>query len=367
MESTTRAAIAFDKSGPLEHHDVELSPLKPDEVLVEVKACSICHTDIKFRQRLQLPAVFGHEGVGTVVELGSAVTDFETGQRVVMSYPFCNQCRHCASERYWQCEDIFKLKFSGGRRDGSHTMSLNGSPLTAGFFQQSSFATRAICLADALVPVDTTMPDELLAALPCGIQTGAGAVLNTFGANAGDSLLVVGAGTVGLSAVLAARHIGVSPIICADINADRLRLARKLGATHTVDCSDQGLVSTIKDVISSGVSLALDASATVMGLKSCISALAPGGQVGIVSFPDEGREFLFSTRELFQKIASIKSIIQGSSVPREFIPRLIDLYQQGEFDYVDLITTYDFEDINQAMADMKSGKAIKPVLRMGKS
>ncbi len=364
MSTRASAAVARTREGPLSIEPVELDELRPDELLVRLEACGICHTDEKFRQRLALPAVLGHEGVGVIVAVGARVDDVSVGDRVILSYPSCAVCAACHEGRPFHCEKILTLKFAGCRTDGTRPVSLEGTPITSAFFQQSSFATHAVTLASAVIPVADNVPSEVLAALPCGVQTGAGAIMNTFAAGPDDSLVVVGAGAVGLSAIMAAQVNGVRHIICIEPNEHRRALAAELGASAVFDADDAGLAALTSAMPGGGADLVLESSATVVGLELAIGCVGRGGAVGIVSFPNEGEPFPFSTRELFMKTARLVSVMQGSSVPREFIPQLIAHWQAGRFPVERLISTYPFADINQALADASSGIAVKPVLLM---
>jgi len=364
MTTSAIAAVAHTPQGRLVLENVELDTLAPNEVLVRVEACGICHTDSKFQSTMPLPGVFGHEGVGYVEKIGRDVTKVCPGDRVVMSYPFCTTCPQCVKAVPYNCEYIPKLKFGGSRFSGDKTISLNGKPITSAFFQQSSFASHAITLEHAVVQVDKNIKAEMLAALPCGVQTGAGTIINSFKVSPGDSVIIFGAGTVGLSAVMAARLSSAYPIICVDMNPGRLELAKELGATHVFDVSVENVPERVMELTKYGVKYAFDSSASVPGLKDAIKCICHGGHVGIVSYPLGGEEFPFSTKELFIKVGSLRGITQGSSVPREFIPKLIDLNKRGLFPYEKLISTYKFSDINKALADVHAGTVIKPVVLM---
>lgn len=367
MTTRATAAVAHSKSGSLSLEQVTLDDLQPHEVLVQLEACGICHTDEKFRQRLPLPAVFGHEGVGIVEAVGAAVTDAKVGDRVILSYPFCTECDPCLRDEPYRCERIPALKFGGTRLDGTCPMTLNGEGITSAFFQQSSFATYAIAIEQAIVPVSELagdVPAEVLAAIPCGVQTGAGAIMNTFEGQPGEGVAIMGAGAVGLSAVMAAKLIGMHPIVCAETHAGRLALAGELGASHLINAAEADVAGAIRRIAPKGVRYAIDSSATVPGLEASIGAIGQGGKVGIVSYPNEGKPFPFSTRDLFLKVASLHGIVQGSSIPRQFLPRLLDLYGEGVFPVDRIVTTYAFADINRALGDAQSGRAIKPVLLM---
>lgn len=364
MTYSATAAVVRKAGGRISLEAVELDDLHDDEVLVRIEACGICHTDLKFQERLPLPAVFGHEGTGVVEAVGRAVTSVGEGDRVVLSYPWCGHCPLCKQKEPYRCENIPALKFGGKRLDGSKPIRLNGKGISSAFFQQSSFATRAVVFEHSVVKVDTKQPAEMLAALPCGVQTGAGAVLNTFEVQPGQSVVVFGVGAVGLSAVMAAKLVGASAIIAVDVLQTRLDLATELGATHTFNASEDPVVGKLKAVLPHGANYALDCSATQMGLKNSINVIGQGGKVGIFSAPAPGETFEFTTRGLFEKVASLHSIVQGFSRPQEFIPQLISYQEQGRFPYERLITTYRFEDINEAIADAKSGAAVKPILLM---
>ncbi len=356
------AAVVREPGGPFALERVELDALRDREVLVRIQACGICHTDFKFQSRVPLPGVFGHEGTGIVEETGSAVTSVRAGDRVIVSYPWCGACPSCERSEPFRCEDIPVLKFAGHRSDGSRTVRLNGHTISGAFFQQSSFATHAIALEQALVPVDHDLPPEVLAALPCGVQTGAGAVFNTFRMTAEHSLVMFGVGAVGLSAIMAARVAGVSPRIAVDINPSRLALAMELGATHALNANEESVPRRVRDWLPHGASHALESSITASALTDAAQCIGQGGKIGIFSAPGPGEEFPFPFRELFTRAGSLHGIIQGSSVPRDFLPRLIELRQAGRFPYDRLIATYDFADINRAFADLHEGTAIKPVL-----
>ncbi|MYE80283.1 MAG: NAD(P)-dependent alcohol dehydrogenase [Gammaproteobacteria bacterium] len=364
MPATATAAVVSRPDGPFRLGPVELDGPRDDEVLVRVEACGICHTDLKVRERLPLPAVLGHEGTGTVLETGAGVTRFARGERVILSYPSCGDCAPCRRAEPFRCEHIPALKFGGARADGTKPVRVDGGPVSSAFFQQSSFATLAVAHERTLVPVRTDHPPELLAALPCGVQTGAGAVLNTFRATGGHPLVVIGVGAVGLSAVMAGRIVGTRPIVAVDVVPSRLELARELGADHAVDARAEDVVARLREALPRGARYVLETSATVAGLETGIACLGQGGAIGIVSAPPPGETFPFTTRTLFERVATLHGICQGSSVPRDFLPRLLALHDQGRFPVDRLVTAYDFADINRAVADMERGVAVKPVLVM---
>ncbi len=238
MEIT--AAVVHELSGPFHIERVELAEPGAGEVLVRVAASGICQTDVHARDGyfpIRYPAVYGHEGAGIIERTGPGVDKVKPGDRVLMVFPSCGACVHCKSGKPAYCLAAARLKNYGTRADGSTVMSLGGAPIFSCFFQQSSFATFALATERNVVRVPEDMPFELLAAFPCGINTGAGAVLNVLHPNPGDAFAVFGAGTVGLAGLMAARIAGCEPIIAVDLYPNRLALARSLGATHTIDAA----------------------------------------------------------------------------------------------------------------------------------
>ena len=348
MKSIT-AAVLREPHGEFSLERVELDDLHEGELLVALEASGICHTDEKFRSVLPLPAVLGHEGAGVVEAAAPGVTGVKPGDRVIISYPWCGHCPDCAAGKPYQCGLIPQLQFGG---------------CSAAFFQQSSFASHALTLARSVIPAPRDLPAELLAALPCSIQTGAGAVINSFGIKAGESLLVFGAGAVGLSAVMAAKMVGAEPVICVDRIQSRLDLAVELGAGHVLNFEEDDIPGRVRDVAPRGVQFVLETSTTVAALDDALECIGQGGRIGIVSYPHGGDKFPFTSKNLFLRVGAIQGIVQGHAVPREFIPRLIEWRRQGIFPYHKLITTYDFKDINNAFRDAAAGAVIKPVLLM---
>src|SRR5215472_1396631 len=255
------AAVMEEKSGVFKLDSLELDMPRPDEVLVEITATGICHTDLHARDgyfAMPYPAVYGHEGAGIVAATGSAVEDLAAGDHVVISFPWCGECEHCREDRRSYCQRGRELKSAGTRADRSTTLQRDGAPVYGSCFQQSSFATHVLTPARYAVKVRHDAPLEFLGPLGCGLQTGAGAVLNVMQPEAGKSFAVFGAGSVGLAGLMAAKLAGCDPIIAVDIRASRLELARSLGATHTIDNARGDAVAAIRDVTGSGAHFTLE-------------------------------------------------------------------------------------------------------------
>jgi aryl-alcohol dehydrogenase len=359
------AAVTTAPDGPPRLMPVDLDDLKPGDVRVKVEACGVCHTDLGAVAILPLPAVFGHEGVGRVEAVGPGVTKVKPGDRVVMTFGSCGGCPSCVEDEPAYCHAVMPLQFGGSRLDGSATLrGADGTDVKAAFFQQSSFATHAIATARNCVVVGEEMPAELLAPLGCGVQTGAGAVLNIFRPKPANSLLVIGVGAVGLSAVLAARLAGMQTIIVTDVVPSRLDLARELGATHAFDGRDPELLAQVQALTGGGVNYALDTAGTVATAQLVVDALTLRGMAGIVTAPNWGSPVPFNVSSIMLG-KRLVGILEGGSVPDRFIPSLIAHQKAGRFPYEKMVQRYAFADIAQAYADFAAHRVIKPVLMMG--
>ena len=365
MSLSTNAAIVLEAGGDFVFREVELDSLRADELLIEIEACGICFTDVEAKNILEPPVVLGHEGAGVVASVGADVKNVSVGDRVIISYPSCGQCRACNVGAPYACDSNASLSFGGCRSDGSKPVNLEGEAISSAFFQQSSFANHAITNERNVVVLTSDHEPPLLAAIPCGIQTGAGSVMNTLGVKAGEGLVVYGAGTVGLSAIMAAAIVGASPLICVDVNARRLEFAMEFGATEVINASDSSPVERIKVLALHGVPYVLETSGSLQAFEAGIENLCMGGTLGYVTPPSHGDSVPFSFERAMMKASNLRGIIQGSSVAQEFLPRLLQLQRDGRFPFERLITTYAFDDINQAFADAKSGEVVKPVLLMG--
>ncbi len=362
------AAIARGASDLLTFEQVKLQSPREDEVLVKVVAAGICHTDLVcLHQELPvpLPIVLGHEGAGIVIETGSAVRDLAPGDHVVLSFNSCGECPSCESEMPSYCYNFMENNFSGCRGDGSGTMEKNGEQVNANFFGQSSFATMAIANVRNTVKVRKDLPLETLAPLGCGIQTGAGTVLNSLSVTESDSLAIFGGGAVGLSALMAAKLVEAAPIVVVEPLADRRALALELGADHVIDpFGVDDVVEEIKKIVG-GVDFSLEMTGIPEVARQCVDVLKPLGTCALVGAPPIGAEVSLNIMEILVPGRKIVGIVEGDAEPRTFIPRLIQYYEEGRFPFDRLIDFFPFEALNDALEAQKSGRSIKPVVRMG--
>lgn len=345
--------------------EVELEGPRADEVLVRVVATGLCHTDVTMASMLpaeMYPHVFGHEGAGVVEAVGPDVAGIEVGDHVVLSFRSCRQCDRCRAGEVGYCESSLLLNYMGMRMDGSTAYSRDSGPVFSHFFGQSSFSRHALAYADNCVVVDRELDLTRVAPYGCGFQTGAGTVLNVLRPGPGDSLVVWGAGAVGLAAVAAAATTGTGTVVAVDLVADRLERAAALGAV-TVDPStlgEQPVVDRVKELTGGGATYGIDTTAVPAVVKQAQQALGVRGELVVLGLGAE--EYQLDAIDMLQNGKVVKGSIEGDSDPQEMVPRLIALNAAGSFPVDDWIRTYSFEDIGTAVADLHDGRVVKAVL-----
>ncbi|GAA2546030.1 NAD(P)-dependent alcohol dehydrogenase [Mycolicibacterium diernhoferi] len=356
-----RAAVLREAGQDPQLTDVELRDPVGDEVLVRIDAVGICHTDISVAAHFaKVPMVFGHEGAGTVVAVGPQATR-QVGEPVVLTFASCGTCGYCVADRPAYCDQSTNLNMRGSRRDESSALRLDGAPITGGFFGQSSFATYAIAGSRNAVPLPAGMDPALAAPLGCSVQTGAGAVLNVLGAP--DSVVVFGAGAVGLSAVMGARIAGARTIIAVDPIAERRSLATELGATATIDPTATDAAAAVLE-LTGGVAAAVDTTARPDVIAAAVGVLAARGTLALLGLGAMTAELPVVL--IMAKGLTVRGVVEGDSDPHVFIPRLVQLFERGDLPLQKLVSTYAFDDFDRAWADAKNGAAIKPVLVTGR-
>ncbi len=354
-----KAAVLRKKGGPLKIESLELEAQRDDEILVRLVGSGICRTDIDFCDdwdEVDGAVVLGHEGAGVVERVGKSIRGFKAGDHVVLSYQSCGSCRPCRSGHPARCKHFYEANFGFQRLDGSNALGRSG--VRGHFFGQSSFATHCLATERNLVKVSKDLPLQLLSPLGCGLQTGAGTVMNSLKVSKAASIAVFGTGAVGLAAVMAARLVGARPIIGVDIRPRRLKLGMQLGATHVIDSRRQDVTACVADVTGSGVDYVVETTGIPEMHQLAVQVLNPRGVVALLT--GESGTTLPGGRKTL-------GIIQGDAVPQYFIPKLIELYLAGKFPFDRLVKFYDFRDINRAIGDAKRGDTIKPVLRIGKA
>ena len=360
-----RAAVVREKSGPFLLENVQLDEPRDDEVLVQIHGTGVCHTDIVVRDQYfptPLPAVLGHEGAGIVLKTGAKVTKVIPGDHVVLTYATCGKCTNCLRGLGGYCIDLYGRNFSGGRPDGSSPCcSHDGHRMSGYFFSQSSFGSHALASERNVVKIRKDVPLKLMGPLGCGIQTGAGAVINALKPGAGTSIAVFGAGSVGLAAIMAARVVGCTTIIAVDLNDRRLELATELGATHTVNAGKDNPQQKIAEITGEGVQFALECTGVPKVVRQAVDSLRLTGVCGVVGVAPLGTEFALDMNGvLFGR--TVRGIIEGDSVPDIFIPQLVDLWAQGRFPFEKLVRYYALDEIEQAVHASESGEVIKAIV-----
>ena len=363
-----QAALLTEAHQPLVVQEVELDEnLRPHEVLVKIVATGLCHTDLAVRDAhipAQLPVILGHEGAGIVERIGSNVTQVQMGDHVVLAPASCGKCSFCQSGHPSYCIHLFTLNLPGPRADGSCPYhDKQGNVVGGFFFGQSSFGTYSLAAENNVVKVPPDVPLEILGPLGCGMQTGAGTVLNVLKPTAGESIAIFGVGPVGLAGLMAAKAAGCTTIVAIDVHDSRLALARSLGATHTINSKTQLAAPYIHEsVLPGGVHYSLDTTGRNEVINQAVAALRFMGRCALVGVSTAAKleidnSVLFTGR-------SVEYVVEGDSVPSLFIPQLIELYKKGLFPFDKLIQFYELEDINQAIADSESGTTLKAVIRM---
>jgi aryl-alcohol dehydrogenase len=364
------SAAVFEKLyTPFSIAEVDIDSPGRGEALVRVVATGVCHTDAITRDGdmpFPPPGVLGHEGAGVVAAVGDGVSNVAVGDNVVIGWPWCGQCRNCLDGQPRYCLSLGQLVIAGSRPDGSTALRrTDGSPLHSHYFGQSSFATYSVCAASSLVPVTADAPVEILGPLACGIGTGAGAVLNVARPGAGSSVVVYGAGAVGLSAVMALRLTGATTIIAVDRHASRLRLARDLGATETIDVSARGAdpVAAVMEICGGPADFSVECTGVIDVVRQAADSVGMRGTCVLIGGAPAGASFsLDHMSTLWGK--RVIGTLGGEGRSVSLIGTLIELNKQGRFPYDKLITLFPLEGVNDALEASHAGDVIKPVLRM---
>ncbi len=360
-----QAAVVHNEGESLKIEEVELAEPGADEVLVRIVATGVCHTDAESinGRGAPFPAVLGHEGAGVVEKVGSGVTNIQTEDHVVLSYAYCGVCSQCLTGHQNLCERTVELNFGGKSMDGKNRIHQHDHSVSS-FFGQSSFATYSIANKNNVVKVDKDVDLALLGPLGCGIQTGSGTVMNTLRPEPGTSLAIYGGGAVGLSAVMAANLMGLKHIIVVDLHQNRLDLAKELGATHVLNGKEVDVVEEIRNITNGGVHYGIETTGATQVIIQSVQALRVSGTVAIVGMG--GDVSLNFTKDILMEGKKVMGAVQGDSIPQLHIPKLIQYYKEGKFPFDKLIKFYDFEDINTAFEESKSGLTLKPVVRIAK-
>ena len=350
------AAVVRDKGGAFAIERVSLEDPRPHEVLVRIAGVGMCHTDLVVRDQYfptPLPAVLGHEGSGVVEAVGDHVAKVAPGDHVVLSYASDGNCRNCREGLPGYCPDLYGRSFSGRRPDGTTPMrDADGAEISAYFFAQSSFGEYAMATEANVVRIDKDVPLEMMGPLGCGIQTGAGAVMNA---------LRPRAGSVGMSAIMAAAAVGCATIVAVDLLDARLALAKTLGATHVVNAGAGNPVEAIQAITGDGAQYSLECTGVPSVVRQAVECLRLTGVAGTMGVAPLGTEVTLDMASLLFG-RTLRGIIEGDSVPDLFIPKLVALWRQGRFPFDKLVRTYPLAEIQRAAEESERGEVLKAVL-----
>ena len=364
-----KAAIAFAPGKPLSIETVQLEGPKAGEVLVEIKATGVCHTDAytlsgKDPEGL-FPAILGHEGAGVVVEVGEGVTSVKPGDRVIPLYtPECRQCKYCLSRKTNLCQAIRATQGKGVMPDGTSRFSLKGEKLYH-YMGTSTFANYTVLPEIAVAKIREDAPFDKVCLIGCGVTTGVGAVINTAKVEPGANVVVFGLGGIGLNVIQGAKLVGADKIIGVDLNPAKRPLAEKYGMTHFVNPRelDKDLVAYLVDLTDGGADYSFECIGNVNVMGQALECCHKGwGVCTIIGVAGAGEEI--STRP-FQLVTGRvwKGSAFGGARGRTDVPKIVDWYMEGKIKIDDLVThVMPLEKINDAFELMHEGNSIRSVI-----
>jgi alcohol dehydrogenase len=356
------AAVLHQFGTPLCIEQLELAPPGPGEVLIRVGAAGLCHSDLSFIDatltHISLPAVLGHEAAGEVVEVGAGVNDLQVGDHVVtIFWPSCGQCRACQIGRPTLCESGMQALLSGVLPTGTRRLTSNGSPVNH-YLGCSVFADYAVLSRTSLVRIDHSISFEHAALFGCAVLTGVGALVNAANVRPGETVAIVGAGGVGLCAVLGAQAIGAGRIIAVDTNPDKLEAARQLGATDVFDPAE-----AIRALTRNGVDVAVECAGSPKAMETAFMITKPGGTTICAGLPSASHSFALPQTVVVCEERTVKGSFFGSCVPARDIPRFIGLFQSGRLPVDKIISRVTpFAEIGEGFARLKDGRALRQIV-----
>ena len=367
-ESTRIQAAVLDGNGTISIEHVDLAAPGPGEVRVRIAAAGVCHSDLHVTTGawdVPAPVVLGHEGSGVVTAVGADVDDLEPGDHVVLSWvPGCGECRACQAGRPAQCSLVASVVATGGTLYDGTTRLSNERGQIHHYLGVSSYAEQVVVPRSGAIKVRKDAPLEDIAIVGCAIATGVGAVRNTADVQPDSTVAVIGCGGVGLACIQGARLAGASRIVAVDVVAEKLDLARKLGATDTVDASTvEDVVAALREVLPDGYDYIFDAIGKIATTEQAIAALGLGGAAVIVGLPPAGERASFDPLALAEADQRILGSNYGSAVPERDIPQLVDEVMAGNLDLASMISgRRPLAEAAAALDDLASGHALRQLL-----
>jgi Zn-dependent alcohol dehydrogenase len=362
----TQAAVLWEPGRPVEVLDVDLAPPNAGEVLVRIAACGVCHSDLHVvdgHLPEPVPLVLGHEAAGVVEEVGHGVESLEPGDHVVLALvPSCGECEECLRGRPNFCSLGARMAAEGTLADGTSRLSLNGTTLHH-FNSISSFAGHAVVPASAAVRIRQDVALDAAALVGCSVLTGYGAVANTAGVEEGATVAVWGCGGVGANVVQGARLRGASKIVAVDTRPEKLALAKKLGATDTVEAGEgRDAVAAVRDLTGGGPDYAFEAIGSERAIQEAWAAARPGGTVVVVGIMPRGASLTIDPWQ-FMSEKTLKGTFLGSARIQEDVPALVDLYHSGELELDRLVSRkLRLDELPDAFDRLRAGDVVRQVV-----
>ncbi|MBY5957186.1 zinc-dependent alcohol dehydrogenase family protein [Membranicola marinus] len=356
----------YGTTKPLHIEEVEIDDPGFEEVLVKIKAAGLCHSDLSVingNRPRPLPMVLGHEAAGEVVKLGAGVDRLEVGDHVVFAFlPSCGHCSYCKVGKAALCEpgavaNTKGVLLSGHRRIRKQDRYYNHH------MGVSVFSDYSVASIHSLVKIDTSIPFDIAALFGCAVMTGVGAAVNTAQVRLGDSVLVVGLGGVGLSAILGARAAGARKVIGADINQKKREMALQIGADSVIDSSSPGAMAELKESTNGGVDVSLEFAGVIPALEFAFRATKRGGTTVTAALPHPDARLHLSPVELVGQEKNIKGSYLGSCVPDRDIPHYLELFKAGRLPVEQLIShKISLEEVNKGFERLANGKAVRQII-----
>ncbi len=358
----------YSKSQPMKIEEVDLAAPGEREVLVQIKAASLCHSDLSTvngdRPR-QVPMVLGHEAAGVIVECGPGITDVEPGNHVALVFaPSCGECPACREGHPGRCEPGQKANAAGTLLGGAMRLSQNGQPVYH-HVGVSAFADHCVVNRGSLVKIDNQLPFDEAALFGCAVLTGVGAALNTAAVFPGAKVAVVGLGGVGLNALFGAKVAGASELIAIDVHDDKLELAKQLGATAVVNARDERAVEQVRNITGGGVDFGFEMAGSVQAMELAYRITRRGGTTVTAGLPHPEARWPLQHVNLTAEERTVKGSYVGSCVPTRDVPRFIDLYRKGMLPVNKLMSDHiSLEQINEGFDRLASGHTVRQIIMM---
>lgn len=358
----------YAETQPMRIEEVELAPPGPGEVLIEIAAAGLCHSDlstIENQRPRPLPIIIGHEGAGIVRALGEGVTGLREGDHVVALFvTSCGECRNCARGRPNICGASFDARAKGALMSGARRLKRLDGEVVNHNSGLSLFAQFAVVMRDSLVKIEKDIPLEDAALFGCAVMTGAGAILNTARLRPGEEVAVVGLGGVGMSALMAAVATGATRIVAVDTSQAKLDLAREWGATDTFLAGNADCAAAVREATAGGLDTVIETAGSIPALELAYAITARGGSTISAGLPNVNAKFAYSHAALVSEERSIRGSYMGSCVPRRDIPLLLGLYRAGKLPVDRLKSGFvSLEQINEGFDRLSDGTVLRQILR----